>query len=99
MSDYYQFEFKCRKCGIKFKYHKLRECPKWGSFGIKLLEEVKKMGEEEKEEKKKKKSTIKSVMGVPIEHIKSISGVPIENIASINRVPVKHKKEKEEKEE
>ena len=45
MADYYQFE--CRKCGHKFKYHKLRECPKCGSFGIILIEnEVKKMNKE-----------------------------------------------------
>lgn len=50
MLNYYQFDFKCRNCGHEFKYHKLRECPKCGSFGIKLIKEVKKMGEEEKEE-------------------------------------------------
>ena len=31
---------------IKKKHHNLRECPKCGSFGIKLIEEVKKMSEE-----------------------------------------------------
>lgn len=39
MPDYYQFDFKCRNCGHEFKYHKLRECPRCGSFGIKLIEE------------------------------------------------------------
>ena len=48
MSDYYQFEFECRKCGHKFKYHKLRECPKCGSFRIKLIEEEMKNVREER---------------------------------------------------
>ena len=49
MSDYYQFDFKCRNCDCEFKYHKLRECLKCGSFGINLIEEVKKNGQREME--------------------------------------------------
>lgn len=32
----YEYDFVCKKCGRKFKYHKLRGCLKCGSFGIKL---------------------------------------------------------------